>query len=192
MASTTSRYAGGGHGARRAGDGGVRRFARRAGYAALLLPASAVTVGAVLGGRADRAGKWWARAVGQDPAAGGPGAARLLAHALVCVPLGLLALIPVGIEILFVLRGVFYPLVDRGPYDTSWGGPSAGGAWLAHFGIALPFAAAALVVLRLLGDLHAHLAGRLWGRPVRAWAVAVTAGTSAAGALLVNAWLHQL
>ncbi|MEU2236776.1 hypothetical protein [Streptomyces vietnamensis] len=172
------------------------RAASRAGYAAALLPASVVTLGAVAAGRADRARAWWARAAGQQSSALSsarqPGTWRLLAHALLCVPLGLLALIPVGIEVLFVLRGVLYGLVDQGPYDHSWGGPSLAGAWVVHFLVALPFAAAGLGALWLLGGLHARLAGGMWGRRVGAGPVLALLLSSAAGIALVIAWIHQL
>ncbi len=171
-------------------------FARRVGYAAVLLPASVVTVGAVTIGRLDRASEWWARAGEQSLAtqtsSGRPGAARLLAHALLCVPLGLLALIPVGVEILFVLRGVLYPLVDRGPYHHSWGGPSVGGAWLAHFGVGVPSAVAGVGALWLLGRLHSRLAGWMWGRKVGIGPFITMAAASVGGIVLVIAWVHQL
>ncbi|WP_369148851.1 hypothetical protein [Streptomyces sp. R44] len=172
------------------------RFARRVGYAAALLPAAVVTVGAVVAGRSDRARAFWARVDEPDPAlpavARRPGAGRLLAHALVCVPLGLLALIPVGIEVLFVLRGVLYGLVDQGPYDHSWGGPTLAGAWITHFLVALPFAAAGLGALWLIDRLRSRLAGRLWGRRVGAGPVFALLVSSAAGVVLVIAWIHQL
>ncbi|MEU1543991.1 hypothetical protein ABZ461_39125 [Actinacidiphila glaucinigra] len=171
-------------------------FARRVGYAAVLLPASVATVCAVAVGRSERARGWWAQAGEQGSATqtsnGGPGAARLLAHALLCVPLGLLALIPMGIEILFVLRGVLYPLVDRGPYNHSWGGPSVGGAWLAHFGVGVPLAVAGVGALWLLGRLHSRLAGWMWGRKVGLAPVIATAAASVGGIALVIAWTHQL
>ncbi|MER5202591.1 hypothetical protein [Streptomyces sp. NPDC002825] len=177
-------------------SGFTARSARRVGYAAALLPASVVTLGAVAAGRSDRARAWWARVDEQDPAVGSatrqPGAGRLFAHALVCVPLGLLALIPVGIEVLFVLRGVFYGLVDQGPYDHSWGGPTMAGAWIVHFLVGLPFAAAGLGALRLLDRLHSRLAGRLWGRRVGAGPVLALLACAVAGVVLVDAWVHQL
>ncbi|MGW8761066.1 hypothetical protein ACWGN5_01060 [Streptomyces sp. NPDC055815] len=155
-----------------------------------------VTVGAVVAGRSDWARAWWARVDAPDPALPAasrrPGAGRLLAHALVCVPLGLLALIPVGIEVLFVLRGVLYGLVDQGPYDHSWGGPTMAGAWITHFLVALPFAAAGLGALWLLDRLRSRLAGQLWGRRVGAGPVFALLVSSAAGVLLVIAWIHQL
>jgi hypothetical protein len=109
-----------------------------------------------------------------------------------CVPLGLLALIPLGCEVLFVLRGVFYPLVDRGPYDHSWGGPSVGGAWLAHFGVGVPLAVAGVGVLWLLGRLHSRLAGWVWGREVGLGPFITMAAALVGGVALVIAWIHQL
>lgn len=184
-----------GDASRSASGAGWAGFARRVGYAAALLPASLATMGAVAVGRPDGARAWWARAGRPDPVertTREPGPGRLLAHAFLCLPLGLLAVVPVGMEVLFVLRGVLYPLVDRGPYDHSWGGPTVGGAWLAHFVIALPFALAALGSLWLLDRLHARLAGRLWGRRVGAAPVVTAAVAAAAGFALVVAWTHQL
>ncbi|GHE28413.1 hypothetical protein Shyd_26850 [Streptomyces hydrogenans] len=173
--------------------GGPAGLLRRAGRAAVLLPVAVATTGLVAAGRADRAAEWWARIGGEDPAAvRRPGAGRLLGHALVCVPLGLIALVPVGVEVLSVLRGLLYPLVESGPYDHSWGGPTLAGAWAAHFLVALPFAAAGLGVLALLHRLHHRLAGRLWGRRVGAGPVLVTLVTALACAVLVVAWTHQL
>ncbi|MFC9392919.1 hypothetical protein ACFTWS_07130 [Streptomyces sp. NPDC057027] len=172
------------------------RFASRVEYAAVLLPAALLTLGAVAAGRTDKARAWWARAAEQEAAERssprGPGAWRLTAHALLCVPLGLLALIPVGIELLFVLRGVLYPLVDHGPYDHSWGGPSMLGAWVVHFLVGVPFAAAGLGALALLGRLHSRIAGWMWGRKVGVGPVLALLVSSAAGVVFVIAWVHQL
>ncbi|MFB7592247.1 hypothetical protein [Streptomyces sp. NPDC056169] len=109
-----------------------------------------------------------------------------------CVPLGLLALVPLGVEILLVLRGVLYPLVDQGPYDHSWGGPTMGGAWVVHFLVALPFAALGLGALGQLSRLHSRLAGGMWGRKVGLWPVLALVASTGAGVVLVIAWTHQL
>ncbi|WP_426368327.1 hypothetical protein [Streptomyces sp. E-08] len=172
------------------------RSARRIGYAASLLPAALLTPALVAAGRSDLARAWWARVDEQDSAALSsarrPGAWRLSAHALMSVPLGLLALVPVGVEVLFVLRGVLYPVVDHGPYDHSWGGPSMAGAWAAHFLIGLALAAAGLGALWLLNRLHSRLAGWTWGRRVGAGPVCALPVLLAAGVVLVIAWTHQL
>ncbi|MCF3183063.1 hypothetical protein IPZ70_24415 [Streptomyces polychromogenes] len=172
------------------------RFVRRVGHAALLLPAVLGTAGAVAVGRADAARRWWARSgeLGAAARAGhaGPGGARLLAHSLLCLPLGLLALIPLGMQLLFVLRGMLYPVVQAGPYTNAWGGPSLAGAWLAHFGVGLLSAVVGLGVLWSLNRLHARLAGGMWGRRVGVWPVLAVAAASAAGLMLVVAWTHQI
>ncbi|MFF2196366.1 hypothetical protein [Streptomyces sp. NPDC058157] len=171
-------------------------FVRRVGHAALLLPVLLGTAGAVAAGRADVARRWWARSAGQGPAAPagreGPGSARLLAHSLLCLPLGLLTLIPLGVQVLFVLRGMLYPVVQAGPYTTAWGGPSLAGAWLAHFGVGLLSAAVGLGVLWLLDRLHTRLAGGMWGRRVGIWPVLGVVASFVAGVMLVIAWTHQL
>ncbi|MFE7596712.1 hypothetical protein [Streptomyces sp. NPDC057494] len=172
------------------------RFARRIGYAASLLPTALLTPALVAAGRSDLARAWWARVDEQDPAALSstrrPGAWRLSGHALMSVPLGLLALIPVGVEILFVLRGVLYPVFEHGPYDHAWGGPSMAGAWAAHFLIGLALAAAGLGALWLLNRLHSRLAGWTWGRKVGAGPVCALPVLFTAGVVLVIAWTHQL
>ncbi|MER5887509.1 hypothetical protein ABT160_27155 [Streptomyces sp. NPDC001941] len=168
-------------------------FVRRVGAGAALLPVSLAAVAAVAVGRPEAARRWWGRLSAQGTANGHrPGAVRLLGHGLLAVPLGLLTLIPIGMELLFVLRGVFYPLVQPGPYTTAWGGPTTGGAWLAHFGVGLLTAAVGLGLLWLLDRLHARLAGGMWGRRVGAWPVVATILSLLGGALLVNAWTHQL
>ncbi|MFF3772768.1 hypothetical protein [Streptomyces sp. NPDC002232] len=170
------------------------RCAGRIGHAASLLPAALLTLGVVAAGRPDPARAWWARVDGQDPAAPSrrPGAWRLVGHALTDIPLGLLALVPVGLEILFVLRGVLYPVVEDGPYDHAWGGPGLAGAWAAHFLIGLALAVAGLGALWLLDRLHHRLAGWTWGREVGAGAVCALPVLCAAGGVLVVAWTHQL
>ncbi|WP_147974251.1 hypothetical protein [Streptomyces sp. col6] len=160
---------------------------------AALLPVSLAAVAAVATGRPEAARRWWGRLAGEDIANGHrPSAVRLLVHGLLAIPLGLLTLIPIGLELLFVLRGVFYPLVQPGPYTTAWGGPTTGGAWLAHFGVGLLTAAAGLGLLWLLDRLHSRLAGGMWGRLVGTLPVLATVLSLLGGAVLVNAWIHQL
>jgi hypothetical protein len=143
-------------------------------HAAVLLPVSLAEVGAVVAGRR-------------------PQPVRSLVHAVSGIFLGALALVAVGVEILFVSRGVLYGFVDPGPYDHSWGGPTRAGAWLAHFGIGLPFSAAGLVVLWFIAQLHHRLGARwLHGEQTGAWVLPTTLLACAAGAVFVVAWLHQV
>jgi hypothetical protein len=105
--------------------------------------------------------------------------------------LGTLALLPVGLEVFFVGRGVLYGVVDQGPYDHAWGGPTRAGAWLAHFGIGLLFAAAGLALLWCIAQLHRKLGARCCGKRTGACVVPTAVLAAAAGVVLVLAGLHQ-
>jgi len=84
-------------------------------------------------------------------------------------------------------------VVDHGPYDHSWGGPSLAGAWLAHAAVSLPFAAAALGLLWLVAELDTRLGAHLLrGERPRAWVWPTALLACAGGALFVVAWIHQL
>ena len=177
----------------------IRRsgFVRQIGYGAALFPASLATLGAALVGRPSGVRRWWARASGQDAAVQQgsgrqPGRLRLLGHALLCLPLGLMSLIPIGVEVLFILRGVFYGLVDDGPYNNSWGGPTRAGAWAAHFAIALPIAIAGLGALWVLNRLQTRLAGGMWGRKVGAAPFLISGVLMVGSVALFISWIHQL
>ncbi|WP_369201181.1 hypothetical protein [Streptomyces sp. PU-14G] len=142
-----------------------RRFAREVGAAAVLLPAGLLALVAALAGRTRSAlGLLRARTEPDGPRPGtepddGPrtGTVRLVVHAVLTVLLGVLALLLVGMLVLFVARGVLYGFVDDGPYDTSWGGPSRAGAWLAHFAVGCPVAVAATGLLYGLAGLHRRM-----------------------------------
>ncbi len=113
-------------------------------------------------------------------------------NAAVGLVLGILALIPLGFQVLFVARGVLYGWVDRGPYDTSWGGPGRGGAWAAHFLVGVPVAVAGLAGLVGIAALHRRWTARLAGEPGGAWVLPVVLlATVAEGAFFI-AWLHQI
>ncbi|MEK8109082.1 hypothetical protein NKG94_38650 [Micromonospora sp. M12] len=109
----------------------VRRTGRGLAYCAALLPVAVLAlVTAPLGGSGAVVARWRALRtglLGMPPTAAPdrrPGTAAVLGHALLSLLLGALALLPLGVELLMVLRGVFYGLVDSGPYDNSWGGPT--------------------------------------------------------------------
>src|SRR5918993_1700321 len=112
-------------------------------HGAALLPRGLAALGALLAGRAEAA----CRLIGA-------GRGRVLPAVGATVLLGVLSLIPLGGGVLAVLRGALYGLVDHGPYDDSWGGPTRAGAWLAHAAVAVPLAVAALVALAALAGLH--------------------------------------
>ena len=150
-------------------------------HGAGLLPRGLAALGALLAGRAEAARRLI-----------GAGRGRVLPAVGATVLLGVLSLIPLGGGVLAVLRGALYGLVDHGPYDDSWGGPTRAGAWLAHAAVAVPLAVAALAVLAALAGLHRRLLARLDGRPAPGWAVPVTVLAVAAAAVLVVAWIRQV
>ncbi|MFG2811839.1 hypothetical protein [Streptomyces sp. NPDC048410] len=122
-----------------------------------------------------------------------PGRTRALLHSVLGIPLGVLALVPVGLEVLFIARGVLYGLVDRGPYDHSWGGPTLAGAWVVHILVALPVAIAALGLLWCIAYLHDRLEARfVRGERIGAWVLPVAVLACLAGAEFVVLWVHQL
>ncbi|MFB9239795.1 hypothetical protein ACFFWC_30440 [Plantactinospora siamensis] len=137
-------------------------------YIAALLPVAVAAAVAIPLGQGDAATGWSRRLAGRrtDPAVR-PGWPRLAAYGLLSLLLAAVAVIPLGCLALFVARGMLYGIVDHGPYDTSWGGPSRGGAWLAHFLVGIPIALAALAGAAGLAALHRRLTGWLDGRPTR-------------------------
>jgi len=112
-------------------------------------------------------------------------------EAAVTTGVGVLALIPIAMIALCVARGVFYGLVDPGPYDTAWGGPTREGAWAAHFMISIPFIAIGALALAGLVRLRRSWLRWLGGERRRWWVLPVTLALYAGAALLVRAWLHQ-
>lgn len=160
-------------------------------YCALLIPRSVFALIAALCGRTDAAVARWPRR--PDPgAAGRPGLVPVAGHALISLLLGAAALVPFGVELAFVVRGVFYGLVDSGPYDQSWGGPSRGGAWAAHFLIGLPMAAAGVLILIGIAAVHQRLAPVLAGRRPAPWVIPVALSIPVPAVALFIAWLHQI
>ncbi|MFJ6542773.1 hypothetical protein ACIQMP_19305 [Streptomyces sp. NPDC091385] len=118
---------------------------------------------------------------------------RRLLHAGTGIPLGAVSLVLVGMELLIIARGALYGLVDRGPYDQSWGGPTRAGAWLAHFLLSLPVVAGGLGLLWFIARLHDRLGARfVRGERTGAWALPVTLLLSAGAVVFVIAWTHQL
>jgi hypothetical protein len=121
-----------------------------------------------------------------------PGRARSLLYSLLTALLGLVALVPVGITLLVVVRGLLYGFVDRGPYDDSWGGPSLTGAWLTHVAVGVPLVAAAALMLWLLARLHRRVVAHLDGTRPSWWVVPVTVLVGGVGLFVVVAWTRQI
>ncbi len=108
------------------------------------------------------------------------------------IAVGLLGLIPLAMIALGVARGAFYGLVDHGPYDNAWGGPSKQGAWAAHFAISVPVVVVGMLALVGLAALHRRWRRWLGGERGCRWVLPVTVLLYAGAALLVRAWIHQL
>lgn len=163
-------------------------------HCAALIPFAVLALIAALAGRTDAAARWWRRLLPGTPAepTGRPGLVLIAGHALISLLLGAAALVPLGIELAFVVRGVFYGLVDPGPYNHSWGGPSRGGAWAAHFLIAVPMALAGVLVLIGIAAVHQRLTVALAGRRPAPWVIPVALAIPAAAVAFFIAWLHQL
>ncbi|MEU5782453.1 hypothetical protein [Micromonospora lupini] len=176
-----------------------RLAGRSLAYCATLVPVALLAlVTAPVGGAGAAAARWRRLRTGllgapPTPAPGRrPGPVAVLGHGLLSLLLGVVALLPLGVQLLMVLRGVLYGIVDPGPYDHSWGGPTRAGAWLAHFLVGLPMAAAGLAALIGIAAVHQRLTRRLDGERTAVWLLPATLLIAAAGALLFVAWLHQI
>jgi hypothetical protein len=167
-------------------------------YCVTLIPLAIVALLSALVGRSAMPASWWrglrTRVLGQPAPrpTGRPGVGTMLGHSLLSLLLGAAALVPLGVELAFVLRGVFYGLVDHGPYDHSWGGPTRGGAWLVHFLVSLPLSLVGLLALIGIAAVHQRLTAALDGdRPAR-WLIPVALVIPLPAVALFIAWLHQI
>ncbi|RIQ20668.1 hypothetical protein [Jiangella rhizosphaerae] len=106
--------------------------------------------------------------------------------------LRLVQLLLIALIVLLIVRGPLYGLVDDGPYDGAWGGPSRSGAWLAHAAIAVPIGAVAGALLVAVERLRRRLTLTEQGEPAAWWVrpAAVTAVVLAA--LFLTLWTRQL
>ncbi|WP_399886418.1 hypothetical protein ACGH7X_18275 [Streptomyces sp. BBFR51] len=163
--------------------------------AVTLLPRGALAFGAAAAGRGD-AGRTLLRADAspgegrQEPLR--PGGARVMGHAVLTVLLGALSLVLAALFVLAVARGALYGFVDHGPYDTSWGGPSRAGAWLAHFAVATPAGCAALAAMYGTAALQRRTTAPLRGERRVRWALPAALICALAGTLFVIAFVRQL
>jgi hypothetical protein len=130
--------------------------------------------------------------VPRRPAGARPGRWAASGHAAVGLALGVVAVIPLAAVALFVARGVLYGIVVAGPYDTSWGGPTRTGAWIAHFLVGLGLAVLSLFALSGLAGLYTRWGRLLAGERGQRWVVPVTALVVVTTGLLVWAWTRQL
>jgi hypothetical protein len=123
---------------------------------------------------------------------GRPRTLAVAGHAMGSLLLGVMAVVPLGVEVLWLLRAVLYGFVDSGPYDHSWGGPTRGGAWVAHFLIGTPEALAGLAALAGIAALHQRLTAALDGVRTPRWLMPTVVAAGLATALLFVAWTRQL
>jgi hypothetical protein len=176
----------------------ARSAARAGAYDVALMPVAFFALAATACGRARTAAGAWRRlrttVLGRPPTPepDPPAAIAVVGHALLSVLLAATALVPLGVILAFIVRGVFYGLVDHGPYDHSWGGPTRGGAWLAHFLLSAPAAAAMLPVLAGLAAVHERLTLALSGRRQAPWLVPLAIVIPVPAAAFFVAWLHQI
>lgn len=106
--------------------------------------------------------------------------------------LRLVQLLLIAMILLLVVRGPFYGLVDSGPYDDAWGGPSRSGAWLVHAAVAVPIGAAAGGLLVAVERLRRRLARQDRGEPAAWWVRPAALTAVALAAVVVALWTQQL
>lgn len=158
---------------------------------ALLVPLGLAALVAALVGQGAAAARWWRRLDGGESLSR-PRAVAVAGHAVASVLLGVAALPALGTLLLSVLRGLFYGLVDQGPYDNAWGGPTRAGAWVAHFLISIPLAAAGVAVLIGVAAVHRRLTRSLDGERLAWWVVPVTVVLGLLAVLLIVGWTRQI
>jgi Putative sensor len=147
---------------------------RRTGYTLLAAPVGVLAVPlALLGGY--RAAARWQRALARrhlalrvDEPAHRDTVGRVLAHALLRLPLDLLSLAVTAYLWLLVLSNLAYPVrpylgMGDGSYQTAWGGPTLAGAWAVHAAGGLVFLFAIPWILKGTTALQGRLTRRLLG-----------------------------
>ncbi|MBB5836263.1 hypothetical protein [Kribbella italica] len=118
-----------------------------------------------------------------------PSTALRVAHRVITVAHGLLALFLIGLWGIAVVRGPFFGLVEHGPFGPeTWGGPTLAGAWAVHAAVAVPVIV--LIPLALLGIRRLHTT--MTREPLRWWTWPVAVLIAVAGVVLFVAWLQQL
>jgi hypothetical protein len=173
----------------------VRSLPRSFAYAAPVAPLGLLSLVTAFVSPQRTAERWErlaTRTLGEHP--GGhrrPTVGGAFGHAVMSVLLGLVAWVLILLTLLMVARGALYGVVDRGPYDDAWGGPSLAGAWLAHFAVSIPIAAVAVLLTGGVTRLHVRLTGRLQGAATPRWVMPVALLLCAATALFVFAWTRQ-
>ncbi|MDL5157480.1 hypothetical protein [Actinomycetospora termitidis] len=112
--------------------------------------------------------------------------------ALLGIGLGAWAWFVAFLVVLGFLRGPLYGVVDPGPYDDAWGGPSLAGAWTVHALVWVGVLAVALGMWRALARLHAAVVEHLAGSRRRVWPVPVAVLLLVLAGGFVVLWTRQL
>lgn len=126
-----------------------------------------------------------------DQAARGPRMRRAV-RGVISLPLGAVAWMLAALIGVMVARGALYGLVDSGPYDDAWGGPSLAGAWLTHFAISVPGVMVAAVAMTGIARLHGRLSRWVRGERLGWWTMPVVLVICAAAVVFFIAWLQQI
>lgn len=144
---------------------------RRTGYTLLAPPVGVLSVPLALLGR-HRAAARWQRGLARrylalrvDEPAHRDTVGRVLAHALLRLPLDLLSLALTACLWLLVPLNLAYPLRPgtMSSYQESWGGPTLAGAWAVHAAGGLLFLFAIPWILKGTTALQGRLTRRLLG-----------------------------
>lgn len=106
--------------------------------------------------------------------------------------LRLVQLLLIALIVLMVVRGPLYGLVDAGPYDDAWGGPSRSGAWLVHAALAVPIGLVAAGLLVAVERLRRRLVQQDRDEPTAWWVRPAALAAVALAAVFVVLWLQQL
>jgi hypothetical protein len=122
-----------------------------------------------------------------------PSMALVVAHRVVTVAHGLLVCFLIGLWGIAVVRGLFFGLVEHGPFGPgTWGGPTLAGAWAVHAAVAVPVIVLIPVALLGIRRLHTTMTRGLHGAPLRWWVRPVAVLIAVAGAALFVAWVRQI
>ena len=156
-------------------SGRLRRALLRHAYAAAALPVGLAALVAAPFGGAATAGRWQRSLVARllhidvEGAPDRRGEARsVLAHAATSLPVNLVAFaLVVPMWVVFVTRGVLYPLFGADHLERSWGGPTLPGAWFGHFIQGPPLLLLVTLLLAPVARLQIRLARRYLERGER-------------------------
>ncbi|SDS97397.1 hypothetical protein [Jiangella sp. DSM 45060] len=106
--------------------------------------------------------------------------------------LRLVQLLLIAMIVLVIARGPFYGLVDPGPYDDAWGGPSRSGAWLVHAAVAVPIGLAAGGLLVAVERLRRRLVQQDRDEPTTWWVRPAALGAVVLAVVWLLLWLQQV